>query len=42
MGGLEKVRHLDLSGNELAEFMLLMEGKTLYGEAIGTKIKHGK
>lgn len=39
MGGLEKVRHLDLSGNELAEFMLLMEGKTLYGEAIGTKNK---
>ena len=37
MGTLEKVRHLDLSGNELAEFLLLMEGKTLQGESIGTR-----
>lgn len=37
MGTLEKVRHLDLSGNELAEFLLLMEGRTLQGESIGTR-----
>ena len=37
MGTLEKVRHLELSGNELAEFLLLMEGKTLQGESIGTR-----
>lgn len=37
MGTLEKVRHLDLSGNELAEFLLLMEGKTLQGKSIGTR-----
>ena len=39
MGTLEKVRHLELSGNELAEFLLLMEGKTLQGESIGAE-KH--
>lgn len=37
MGTLEKVRHLDLSGNELAEFLLLMEGRKLQGESIGTR-----
>ena len=37
MGTLEKVRHLELSGNELAEFLLLMEGRTLQGESIGTR-----
>lgn len=37
MGTLEKVRHLDLSGNELAEFLFLMEGRTLQGESIGTR-----
>ena len=37
MGTLEKVRHLDLSGNELAEFLLLMEGRTLQGKSIGTR-----
>ena len=37
MGTLEKVRHLDLSGNELAEFLLLMEGRKLQGKSIGTR-----
>ena len=36
-GNSGKVRHLELSGNELAEFLLLMEGKTLQGESIGTR-----
>ena len=39
MGSLEKVRYLDLAGNELAEFLLLMEGRTLQGESIGTRNK---
>ena len=34
MGSLEKVRHLDLAGNELAEFLLLMEGRILQGESV--------
>lgn len=37
MGSLEKVRHLDLSGNELAEFLSLMEGRILQGETIGLR-----
>lgn len=36
-GSLEKVRHLELSGNELAEFLLLMEGRTLQGDSVGTR-----
>lgn len=36
-GSLEKVRHLDLSGNEIAEFLLIMEGKNLQGESVGTR-----
>jgi len=39
MGSLEKVRHLDLAGNELAEFLLLMEGRILQGESVGTRNK---
>ena len=34
---MEKVRHLELSGDELAEFLLLMEGRTLQGESVGTR-----
>lgn len=37
MGILEKVRHLELSGNELTEFLLLMEGRTFQGESTGTR-----
>lgn len=36
-GAMEKVRHLELSGDELAEFLLLMEGRTLQGESVGTR-----
>ena len=32
---MEKTRHISLKGNELAEFLLLMEGRTLNGEAVG-------
>lgn len=32
---MEKVRHINLKGNELAEFLLLLEGRILEGEAVG-------
>ena len=32
---MEKVRHINLKGNELAEFLLLLEGRVLEGEAVG-------
>ena len=37
MGSLEKVRYLDLSGDELAEFLYLMEGRILQGKTIGSR-----
>ncbi len=34
-GALEKVRHIDLKGDELSEFLLLMKGKILEGDVVG-------